>query len=72
MTSTRTVTTRFDRCPYDGDQCTCKILMSQEANEEAEKIERSVSYILDLSGRSIRSVGNEAIQTLYELTKDPS
>ena len=45
--------------------------MSQEANEEAEKIERSVSYILDLSGRSIRSVGNEAIQTLYELTKDP-
>ena len=56
----------------NGDQCTCKILMSQEANEEAEKIERSVSYILDLSGRSIRSVGNEAIQTLYELTKDPA
>ena len=57
---------------YDGDQCTCKILMSQEANEEAEKIMRAVSYILDLSGRSIRSVGNEAVQTLYELTKNPS
>nr|DAO30562.1 MAG TPA: hypothetical protein [Caudoviricetes sp.] len=45
--------------------------MSQEANEEAEKIQRAVSYILDLSGRSIRVVGNEAVQTLYELTKDP-
>lgn len=56
---------------YDGDQVTVKILMSQEANEEAEKIQRAVSYILDLSGRSIRVVGNEAVQTLYELTKDP-
>ena len=64
--------TRLLHAIINGDQCTCKILMSQEANEEAEKIERSVSYILDLSGRSIRSVGNEAIQTLYELTKDPT
>lgn len=45
--------------------------MSQEANEEAEKIERATSYILNLSGRSVRSIGNEAVQTLYELTKDP-
>ena len=57
---------------YDGDQCTCKILMSQEANDEAEKIMRSVSYILDMSGRSVRGIGNEAVQTLYELTKDPA
>jgi DNA-directed RNA polymerase beta' subunit len=54
---------------HDGDQITSKILFSKEANEEAERIMFSKSNILTIDGGSIRSIGNEGIQTLYTLTK---
>lgn len=54
---------------HDGDQITSKILFSKEANEDAERIMTSKSNILTIDGASIRSIGNEGIQTLYTLTK---
>jgi hypothetical protein len=54
---------------HDGDQITSKILFSKEANEEAERIIVSKSNILTIDGASIRSIGNEGVQTLYTLTK---
>lgn len=54
---------------HDGDQVTSKIVFSKEANEDAEKVMFSKSNILTIDGASIRSIGNEGIQTLYTLTK---
>ena len=54
---------------HDGDQITSKMIFSKEANEEAEQIMTSKSNILTIDGASIRSIGNEGIQTLYTLTK---
>lgn len=54
---------------HDGDQITSKILFSKEANEDAEMVMTSKSNILTIDGGSIRSIGNEGIQTLYTLTK---
>lgn len=54
---------------HDGDQITSKIIFSKEANEDAERIMSSKSNILTIDGGSIRSIGNEGIQTLYTLTK---
>ena len=54
---------------FDGDQITSKFIFSKEANEDAEKVMFSKSNILTIDGASIRSIGNEGIQTLYTLTK---
>lgn len=54
---------------FDGDQITSKILFSKEANEDAEKVMFSKSNILTIDGGSIRTIGNEGIQTLYTLTR---
>ena len=54
---------------HDGDQITSKILFSVEANQEAEEKMMSKANILTIDGASIRSIGNEGIQTLYTLTK---
>ena len=57
---------------YDGDQTTIKILFTQEANEECENYMNSKSYFINASGKNIRFVENEAIQTFYTMTKEPS
>jgi hypothetical protein len=54
---------------HDGDQITSKILFTKEANEDAERIMMSKSNVLTVDGSSIRTIGNEGIQTLYTLTK---
>lgn len=54
---------------FDGDQITSKFIFSKEANEDAERIMFSKSNILTIDGASIRSIGNEGIQTLYTLTR---
>jgi DNA-directed RNA polymerase beta' subunit len=56
---------------YDGDQTTIKIAFTQEANEECKKAMNSKSYFINASGKNIRYVENEAIQTFYTLTKEP-
>ena len=54
---------------YDGDQVGCKGVWSVEANEECRKIIESKSYYLDLNGLNIKVSTNEAIQSIYNLTK---
>lgn len=54
---------------YDGDQITVKGVYTQEANEEARRIMMSKSHILSTTGSNMRLTTNEAIQTLYALTK---
>lgn len=54
---------------FDGDQVTIKGIFSQEANLEANKIMYSKINILTTDGDIIRSIGNEATQTLFTLTR---
>jgi hypothetical protein len=56
----------------DGDQMSIKGIFSQEANAECDKIVRSKANILDINASNVRKSENEAIQTLYTLTKRPS
>lgn len=48
---------------------TCKGLFSQEANQEADKILRSKSHILNVYGENMRQTTNEGIQTIYMMTR---
>lgn len=49
-----------------------KGIFSQEANAECDKIVRSKANILDINASNVRKSENEAIQTLYTLTRRPS
>jgi hypothetical protein len=48
-----------------------KGIFSQEANEECDRIVRSKANILDINASNVRKSENEAIQTLFTLTKRP-
>ena len=54
---------------YDGDQAGGKGVWSVEANEEQLKIINSKAYYLDLNCINIKVATNEAIQSVYSLTK---
>ena len=54
---------------YDGDQVGVKGVWSVEANDECMKIINSKSYYLDLNCVNIKVSTNEAVQSLYSLTK---
>lgn len=54
---------------YDGDQTGVKGVWSVEANEECMKIINSKSYYLNLNCINIKVSTNEAVQSLYSLTK---
>ena len=47
-------------------------MFTQEANEECERVMNEKSYFINASGAIIRKLENEAIQTLYVMTKNPS
>ena len=51
-------------------QITAKILWEKESNEEAERIMYSKNNILNVNGANVRRIEFEAIQTLFNLTKD--
>ena len=51
------------------DQISVKGIFTQEANKEAMEIIKSKQHILNVSGSNIRKSSNEAIQTLYSLTR---
>lgn len=57
---------------YDGDQVTIKILWTQEANKELEEAMNKVSFFITATGKNIRQIGKEGLQTIYMLTKDPN
>ena len=54
---------------FDGDQVTTKGIFSQEANEEAEQKMMAKTNLITINGGIIRSIGNEAIQTLFTMTR---
>lgn len=54
---------------HDGDQVTAKGIMSVEANADAETIMKRKINLITIDGKIIRTIGNEAIQTLYSLTR---
>ena len=60
-----------NRLDYDGDQITAKIIWSQEANEECERVMHSKSFLLNSNGSNMRIADLESIQTMYVLTKNP-
>lgn len=71
MNTTHLLIRRLLSLKYDdGDQTTNKILWTQEANEECEKVMNSKSFILSSTGKNMREIELEPIQTLYVLTKD--
>ena len=45
--------------------------MTQEANEECERVMQDKANFINASGSNIRKIGKEALQTFYVLTKDP-
>lgn len=54
---------------YDGDQCAVKAPWSEESIRELTKLINSKASFLDLSGINIKVSTNEAIQSIYNLTK---
>jgi len=53
----------------DGDQTSNKGIFTTEANEELENFMNSKAHYISLNGINMRISGNEAIQSLYNLTK---
>lgn len=54
---------------YDGDSVGVKGVMIQESNRELIKFLNSKSHYINFSGSNIRTPSNEAIQSLYSMTK---
>ena len=54
---------------YDGDTVGIKGVWLQESNEELMKFIKSKSHYINFSGGNFRSPSNEAIQSLYSMTK---
>lgn len=54
---------------YDGDTMSLRGLHTIEANQEADRLIRAKTNLLDQQGRNSRTLGNEAIQALYTLTR---
>lgn len=54
---------------YDGDQVSVKGVYSVEANEECDRYLRSNASIINFGAGSAKESTNEAIQSLYCLTK---
>lgn len=54
---------------YDGDQMTCKIAYTIEANEELANYMKSKAFFIDMGGKNMRTSSNEAIQAAFNLTQ---
>lgn len=55
---------------YDGDQITEKMVFTQEANEEAERLLKSPKHYITEDEELIRVVQNEAYLTFFNMTKE--
>lgn len=54
---------------YDGDTTTIKGIWEQNANIAAEKVMYNKNNIIAINGQNRRTLSNESIQVLYNLTK---
>jgi len=59
----------LNRQDYDGDQTSNKGIYTIEANEELKNFMNSKAHYISLNGINMRTSSNEAIQSLYSLTK---
>lgn len=58
---------------YDGDMLYMRGLFTKEANDEAARLVKAKSNLLNASGgpaRGIKHIGKEAVMSFYEFTKD--
>ena len=53
---------------YDGDTTTVTPIYSEEANAELEKTLNSNFNLINMGGTPIRNPGNEAYQSMYNMT----
>lgn len=53
---------------YDGDTTTIRPIYTVEANEEMEQTMRSNFNFINMGGKPIRNPGNEAYQSIYNMT----
>ena len=56
----------------DGDQITAKIVYTQEANAECDKLLHSKAFFINASGQNIRYTELEVQQTFFTMTKEPT
>lgn len=54
---------------YDGDQCTCKGVYTNEANEELDEYMKSKENFVTFGCGNNREPGSDCIQSIYALTK---
>lgn len=54
---------------YDGDQVTIRGIWSEEANEDIRRIMNSKISLLDITGQNVKTVKQEVLDSMYELTK---
>lgn len=54
---------------YDGDQISVRTVFSQEANMECARMMKNATQFLNANGSNVRTTTNEAVQTLYMITK---
>ena len=54
---------------FDGDMVTHKGIFTQEANEELDNLEHSISHYVDPAGESTRIVEKELIQTVFNFSR---
>lgn len=54
---------------FDGDTVSLKACYTKEANEDAERLIRSKSYILNQEGKSMRPIEKDFLLTQYMLTR---
>ena len=55
---------------YDGDTVSVRTVFSQEANAECDRLMKEPTHFLNSNGTNVRTTTQEAINTLYTLTKD--
>lgn len=53
---------------FDGDTCSCKPVMSVEANQECEKRINSVGYFVGVDGNMLRVQEKDFLLGAYNLT----
>jgi len=61
--------TKIMGADFDGDQISIIGLFTKEANDEAKKLQKSIKSLVKPNGSPAREISNEAILSLYMLTK---
>jgi len=56
---------------YDGDQCTVRMVFTDEATKEGEAFISSKKNLLKLTGENFRTTGRDFIQTAFGISQPP-